>query len=204
MSAEPAKKQRRTNRTRARLLDAAALVFCEQGYDGASLGAITARAELGTGTLYLYFRDKRSVYEAMVRREGLALRERWLEARAARLPARADVGAEVRLLCEVVLASWSEAKPELTRLVLLDGPPVETWLVEDVGRVISPVLAEHITDADLLAQLVIGALLACQRFRLMQPRQISNERLTDMVAAFCAGGIAAEPRRLTTKRRGKR
>jgi hypothetical protein len=66
------------------------------------------------------------------------------------------------------------------------------------------VLAEHITDADLLAQLVIGALLACQRFRLTQPRPISNERLTDMVAAFCAGGIAAEPPRLTTMRQGKR
>jgi hypothetical protein len=129
----------------------------------------------------------------MVRRLGLVVRQRWLDERAARPAVQGNLVAEVRLLCEVILESWSEAKPELMRLVLLDGPPLETWFVEDVGRVIAPVLAEHVTDADLLAHLVIGALLAGQRFRLTQAPQISNRRLTDMVAMFCADGIAAEP-----------
>jgi AcrR family transcriptional regulator len=203
MSAAPARQQRRTDRTRVRLLDAALEVFCERGYDAASLGEITARADLGTGTLYLHFRDKRSLYEAMVRREGLAVREAWLTARAARPALEGDVSAEVRLLCEIILESWSQAKPELMRLVLLDGPPLETWLVEDIGRVIAPVLAEHVADADLLAHVVIGALLACQRFRLTQAPRLSNQRLTDMIAAFCAAGLAAE-RPASPKRRRKR
>ena len=192
-AAAPARQQRRTDRTRARLLDAALEVFSERGYDAASLGEITARADLGTGTLYLYFRDKRSIYEAMVRRLGLMVRERWLGERAARPAVQGDVAAEVRLMCEIITESWSQAKPELMRLVLLDGPPLETWMVEDVGRVIAPVLAEHVAGADLLAHLVIGALLAGERFRLTQAPEMPNRRLTDMVATFCADGIAAGP-----------
>jgi AcrR family transcriptional regulator len=201
--AGPARQQRRTDRTRARLLDAAQEVFSERGYDAASLGEITARADLGTGTLYLHFRDKRSIYEAMVRRLALVLRERWLGARAGRPEVEGDVAAEVRLLCEVSIDAWSDVSPALMRLILLDGPPLETWLVEDVGRVIAPVLAEHVADPDLLAHLVIGALLAGQRFRLAQAPRISNQRLTDMVARFCAEGIAAEPAPSPPKRAGR-
>ena len=204
MNAAPARQQRRTDRTRARLLDAALDVFTERGYDAASLSEVTQRADLGTGTLYLHFRDKRSIYEAVVRREGLAVRERWLTARSARPALHGDVAAEVRLLCEIILEGWSTTKPELMRLVLLDGPPLETWFVEDIGRVIAPVLAEHVADADLLAHVLIGALLACQRFRLTQAPRISNQRLTNMVAAFCAAGIAAEPPATPPKRARKR
>jgi AcrR family transcriptional regulator len=202
--AAPARRQRRTDVTRTRLLDAAADVFCERGYDAASLAEITTRADLGAGTLYLYFKDKRSIYEGMVRRESLEVRERWLNARAENLPGDGDLAAEVRLLCEVILESWSLAKPELMRLVLLDGPPLETWLVEDVSRVVSPVLAVHLADADLLSSMVIGALLAAGRFRVTQTRPISNDRLTDMVVSFCAGGLAAEHARTDPKRRRKR
>jgi AcrR family transcriptional regulator len=204
MSAAPARQQRRTDRTKARLLDAAMGVFSEHGYDGASLGEITARADLGTGTLYLHFRDKRSLYEAMVRREGLAVRERWLSARAQNPSLQGDVAAGVRRLCEIIIESWASAKPELMRLILLDGPPLETWFVEDIGRVIAPVLAEHVADADLLAHVVIGALLACLRFRLTQGPRLSSQRLTDMISAFCAAGIAAEPAKSPPKRARKR
>jgi AcrR family transcriptional regulator len=201
-SAAPARHQRRTDRTRARLLDAALEVFSERGYDAASLAEITARADLGTGTLYLHFRDKRSIYEAMVRRLGLLVRERWLEARAAEPAVQGDVAAEVRLLCKVIIESWSQASPALMRLIFLDGPPLETWFMEDIGRVIAPVLAVHVTDADLLAHLIIGALLAGERFRLTQAPQLSNQRLTDMVAMFCADGIAVGPAASSAKRTG--
>jgi AcrR family transcriptional regulator len=198
--AAPARQQRRTDRTRARLLDAAQEVFAERGYDAASLAEITHRADLGTGTLYLHFRDKRSIYEAMVRRLGLAVRERWINERAAPSAVRGDVTSEVRLLCKVIVASWAHANPRLIRLVLLDGPPLETWFVEDVGRVIAPVLAEHVADAPLLAHLVIGALLAAERFRLTQGAHVSDQQVMDTVARFCAEGIAAEPKAAMPKR----
>ncbi len=190
--ATPARRQRRTDFTRTRLLDAALEVFCARGYDAASLTEITTRADLGAGTLYLHFKDKRSLYEGMVRREGLSVRESWLEARADHPPSPGDLEAEVRLFCEVVLEAWRQARPDLMRLVLLDGPALETWLAGDVGRVIAPVLAEHLGDAELLAGLVVGALLAAGRHRLTSVEPIRSDALTETVVAFCVGGIAAE------------
>lgn len=204
MTAAPARQQRRTDRTKARLLDAAVQVFCEKGYDAASLGEITSRADLGTGTLYLHFRDKRSIYEAMVRREGLVVRERWLTGRAGKSVPAGDVASEVRFLCQVVVECWASLDPKLVRLISLDGPPLETWFVEDIGRVIAPVLAEHVEGADLLAHVVIGALLAGLRFRLTHAPRLSNERLTDMITGFCAAGIAAAPAKSPQKRTRKR
>src|SRR5215470_988949 len=84
LTPSPSRQQLRTERTRGRLLEAAREVFLEQGYDAASIGEITERADLGAGTYYLHFRDKRTLYEALVRRELRALRTRWLEERAAR------------------------------------------------------------------------------------------------------------------------
>lgn len=49
--------------TRARLLDAATEVFLARGYDAMTLAEVTERADLGTGTLFLHFRDKRTLYE---------------------------------------------------------------------------------------------------------------------------------------------
>ncbi|MGZ5652045.1 MAG: helix-turn-helix domain-containing protein, partial [Usitatibacter sp.] len=61
----PARQNRRVDRTRTKLLDAAQALFVERGYDSTLLGEVTQRADLGTGTLYLHFRDKRALYEAV-------------------------------------------------------------------------------------------------------------------------------------------
>ena len=44
--------------TRGRLLDAAAEVFCERGYDGTTVAEVARRAGLTTGAIYANFRDK--------------------------------------------------------------------------------------------------------------------------------------------------
>jgi len=50
--------------TRAALLEAAAEVFAEQGYEKASVAAITARAGLSSGTVYSHFGSKRELFFA--------------------------------------------------------------------------------------------------------------------------------------------
>jgi AcrR family transcriptional regulator len=49
----------------ARILDAARLVFAEQGY-GASMETIAERADVGVGTLYRRFPHKSELFEAVV------------------------------------------------------------------------------------------------------------------------------------------
>jgi AcrR family transcriptional regulator len=44
--------------TRGRLLEAAAEVFCERGYDGTTVAEVARRAGLTTGAIYANFRDK--------------------------------------------------------------------------------------------------------------------------------------------------
>ena len=44
--------------TSGRLLDAAAEVFCERGYDGTTVAEVARRAGLTTGAIYANFRDK--------------------------------------------------------------------------------------------------------------------------------------------------
>ncbi|SIT72678.1 TetR/AcrR family transcriptional regulator [Microbacterium sp. RU33B] len=57
---------KRGEATRHRLLEAAEVVFAEQGYHEASIVKITERAGIGLGTFYLYFDSKQAIFEALV------------------------------------------------------------------------------------------------------------------------------------------
>jgi TetR/AcrR family transcriptional repressor of mexJK operon len=59
-----------------RILDAALSVFCSQGYSGASMDAISARAEVSKPTLYQYYGSKEQLFAAIM----LSGRDRMLEA----------------------------------------------------------------------------------------------------------------------------
>ncbi len=54
----PNKRQLQAAATRDRMLQAANDVFAEKGYQAASVGAITKRADTAHGTFYLYFKNK--------------------------------------------------------------------------------------------------------------------------------------------------
>jgi AcrR family transcriptional regulator len=54
-------------RTRQRILDAAAEVLAEQGVEGASVTAIAARADLRPGSLYFHFPSRTALVEAAIR-----------------------------------------------------------------------------------------------------------------------------------------
>jgi AcrR family transcriptional regulator len=54
--------------TRERVLDAAAALFTERGYDGAAIAAIAAAAGVSPETVYATFRNKRTLLGELVRR----------------------------------------------------------------------------------------------------------------------------------------
>jgi AcrR family transcriptional regulator len=54
---------------RRQILDGARKVFMELGFDGASMGVIARSAGVSKGTLYVYFADKSSLFEAIVEEE---------------------------------------------------------------------------------------------------------------------------------------
>jgi AcrR family transcriptional regulator len=66
--------------TRQRLLDAAADVFAERGYEGATLADIARRAGFTTGAIYSRFRDKAELLLAVVERILESLQDAAVEA----------------------------------------------------------------------------------------------------------------------------
>src|ERR1700733_9898956 len=81
-------RQARAERTVAGLLDAAAAVIAEAGYEAATLTAVAARAGASIGSLYQYFPDKPAVARSLADRYGAELADRWapLVDEAASLP----------------------------------------------------------------------------------------------------------------------
>lgn len=76
MPAKPA--QTRRERLEAReeaILEAARSVFLENGFDGARMSEIAARAGVAEGTVYLYFKNKNALLEAVVEQFYAALTE---------------------------------------------------------------------------------------------------------------------------------
>src|SRR6185369_1850949 len=74
--------ERRKERTRERLLDAALTVFLARGYDGATTTEMARAADLGAGTFYLHFRDKRAAFDGVAHRASRTMMERWRAALA--------------------------------------------------------------------------------------------------------------------------
>ena len=74
---EPSMKKPKTRRgeaTRERILDAAEEEIGQRTFSEASITSITARANVGQGTFYLYFRSKEEVLRELVLRMGRRLR----------------------------------------------------------------------------------------------------------------------------------
>lgn len=63
------------NRRTDEILDAAAILFAERGYDGADTQELACRLNVGKGTLYRYFPSKRQLFLAAADRAMRRLRE---------------------------------------------------------------------------------------------------------------------------------
>src|SRR5689334_114565 len=59
--------QERAKKRVERILDAAAFVFAEQGYEAATMEDIAARAETSIGSIYQFFPNKLSLFTALTR-----------------------------------------------------------------------------------------------------------------------------------------
>ena len=70
----------RGQKTRQKVLEAAEAIFGEKSYEVASISDITRMADVGQGTFYLYFPDKKSVFVELVKNLSRTLRKHLGEA----------------------------------------------------------------------------------------------------------------------------
>lgn len=109
----------RGERRVAELLDAAAQVIAEVGYEAATMAAITARAGGSIGAVYQYFPNKEAVVRALRAQYGNEIEALWTPLTREAV----DLGTE-ELVDRIfdVLMSYIESRPAYVRL--LDAPVV--------------------------------------------------------------------------------
>lgn len=113
----------RTAATRTALIDAARRLFAEHGFAGVGTEAIVHGAAVSRGALYHHFADKTELFAAVLDNvEGEVSGQL-----AAVVGADASGGfVDVMLRC---VEAWLDAceRPEVQRIVLVDGPSVLGW-----------------------------------------------------------------------------
>ncbi|QZT60692.1 TetR/AcrR family transcriptional regulator [Mycolicibacterium austroafricanum] len=70
MTDQPKRRQRRADGelSRARILDAATEIAAERGYEGTSIGAVSAKCGLPASSIYWHFKDKDDLIAAVIER----------------------------------------------------------------------------------------------------------------------------------------
>ena len=104
----------RTSRSRARILDAAEVIFRETGYETVTVRAIAVRAGLTRKTVYNHFVSKEAIADEVIALSGAQAERLYGPAILSREPA-------LNILTTILSdsAKWSAANPDLARRALL-------------------------------------------------------------------------------------
>jgi AcrR family transcriptional regulator len=107
--------------TRARLIEIAAELFGERGYEGTSIDEVLERAEVSKGALYHHFPSKEALFEAVYRAgEQLCMEE---------IAKAALKETEPMQMLRVGCQAWLDLVMDehVQQIALIDGPSVLGW-----------------------------------------------------------------------------
>src|SRR4051812_49277980 len=142
--ASPGKQRARQSRTqsaeerRSAILAAALDEFTARGFEGARLDDVAKRAGVAKGTIYLYFADKETLFQELVRS--------MVHPVLGTLERMRDVDVPARMLVEGLLGTFvrevlGTRRKDIVRLILTEGPRFPTIAEFYHREVISRVLA---------------------------------------------------------------
>jgi AcrR family transcriptional regulator len=200
--------RRRKTARPAEILSAALASFAERGFAATRLDDVAARADVTKGTLYLYFRNKEELFEAVVRQELLPTME-WAEAMVAESSASSMVMLEQ--LAEPFTRIVSSRLSAIPKLVLTEAgnfPDLARFYLEAVverGKALFRKVLERGVEAgefrpidteSVVLCVIAPLLLACLWRHSFEPH---SSRPLDIEALFRAQldllrrGLATEP-----------
>ncbi|MEM8923497.1 MAG: TetR/AcrR family transcriptional regulator [Actinomycetota bacterium] len=123
-------RQRRSEETVRRIIEAAGRAFGERGFDAATMTDVALDAEVSTGSMYHFFPDKLALAKAVCeeyRATALAM----LEAMAPRLDSVDDIGPLIDLAIEWVRASF-ERSPGFVALAMHPGQELSAYIRAEI------------------------------------------------------------------------
>ena len=143
------RREREKSERREAILDAAQAVFAERGLHRATMDEIATRAELSKGTIYLYFKNRETLFLGVDLRALTELRERFLAAAESE-----ELGLRrVRAIGQAYFA-FSQECPEYFRIMAF----VDAMDVAPLQNVDSDPLAG---ECNKIGQSLIGILAEC-------------------------------------------
>lgn len=197
-----ARLDRRKAESRQRLLAAARELFTTRGYHAVRPQDIARAADVGNGTFYLHFQDKRDCFQAFVEAARLEL-ERFVHPRIAAVE---GVESQIRALLTGVI-DYAETHPGVLKAAMVDlsviaaeEAPAESlsdrWAQAWAQRLRAGAARGAVHpdyDAEVIGQAVIGAMQGAARRREHLDRHVLIENLTRFLvrALVPAGSTAA-------------
>jgi AcrR family transcriptional regulator len=184
---------------RQQILTHARDVFAKRGYHAAKIDDIVAAAGVARGTFYLYFEDKRAIFEEIVDRTfarlGMAIMRVDTDD-----PARsvaAQIEENIRRIVHALLEDPATTKILLSDAVGLD-PAFDRKLIsfyEEVGKLLESSLADGQErgivcpgDARVFSILTLGALKEMMYQVVMRGLEYPEEKIISQIFDFLSAG----------------
>lgn len=182
----PNRFDRRREKTRVDLIQAAERVISSKGYHQTRIADIATEADVGLGTFYLHFKTKNEIFIELIEHGAAELRRELAEAKAGvHTPAE-----KLKITIDTILDAAAEA-PELFRIVFghtafLDlMVRVHEVFIDDLRDDLAPAVGER---ADAIAHLTIGMLSQAISW-LLASRDLSHAELKNVTVNFALGGL---------------
>ena len=197
----PNRFERRREKTRVDLLEAAERVIARKGYHNTRIADIASEADVGLGTFYLHFKTKNEIFIELINYEAGHLRQELVEAKAG----IQDPAEKLRITINTILDATAQA-PESFRIVFGHGPAfldlmvrVHQTFIDDLRADLEPAMG---SQADAVAHLTIGMLSQAITW-LLEREDLSLAELKETTVNFALGGLerAARPDVSDTRRR---
>ena len=161
-----APQQKRSERRLAAFLDAAAALFVEVGYEGATMTAIAERSASSIGALYNYFPDKQAIALTLVNQYGQEAEAHWkpLIEQAAKLTHREFADLFIDRITELVQQRPAYLSLATAPVRLRRPPAAKKALWAAIGnafRAKNPMLSEEqsVLAAKVTLQMVSGLMM---------------------------------------------
>lgn len=154
----PAPENRQVER-RAAILDAALAEFSERGFSAARLDDVARRAGIAKGTIYLYFRDKETLFAELIRTRLVPIVGTLQHLQAADMPIRALAE---RLIDVFVDEVFGTPRKDVIRLMIGEGarfPKLAEFYYREVLGPVMDTLSQLLRRAHLRGEIADEALV---------------------------------------------
>ncbi|MGH7779237.1 MAG: TetR/AcrR family transcriptional regulator [Candidatus Binataceae bacterium] len=183
----PNRFDRRREKTRGDLLEAAERVIAAKGYHNTRIADIATEADVGLGTFYLHFKTKNEIFIELIADGAQTLRERLTEAKVG-FGSPAD---KLRITISTILDAAAES-PEGFRIVFGHSPAfldlkirVHETFINDLRDELAPAIGAR---ADVVAHLTIGMLSQAISW-LLERGDMPIAELKEAAVNFALGGL---------------